>query len=110
MYKGTLQYSKLTVFLSPGFFFFFFFFLQNDVEAPAYLRTPGYAPEALGKLTSGLSVLDSEAGAERPENVRLSPLPACISRHALLGLADCPYTQTASGSSHASGGGSGVKM
>ena len=36
MYKGAIQYSKLTVFL--------FFFLQNDVEAPAYLRTPGYAP------------------------------------------------------------------
>ena len=25
-------------------FFLFFFFWQNDVEAPAYLRTPGYAP------------------------------------------------------------------
>ena len=40
MYKGVLQYSKLTVSLSG-----FFFFLQNDVEAPAYLRTPGYAPD-----------------------------------------------------------------
>ena len=39
MYKGALQYSKLTVFL------FRFFFLQNDVEAPAYLRTPGYAAD-----------------------------------------------------------------
>ena len=27
-------------------FFFFFFFLQNDAEAPAYLRTPGYAPDS----------------------------------------------------------------
>ena len=41
MYKGALQYSKLTVFL---FRLLLFFFLQNDVEAPAYLRTPGYAP------------------------------------------------------------------
>ena len=56
-----------------------------------------YSVKALGELTSGLSVVDSEAGAERPENVRKSPLPACISRHALLGLVDCPYTQTASG-------------
>ena len=39
MYKGAIQYSKLTVFLSR------FFFWQNDVEAPAYLRTPGYAPD-----------------------------------------------------------------
>ena len=39
MYKGAIQYSKLTVSLS------LFFFLQNDVEAPAYLRTPGYAPD-----------------------------------------------------------------
>ena len=39
MYKDALYYSKLTVFLSR-----FFFFLQNDVEAAAYLRTPGYAP------------------------------------------------------------------
>ena len=47
MYKGAIQYSKLTVFLVFFFFFLFFFlfFLQNDVEAPAYLRTPGYAPE-----------------------------------------------------------------
>ena len=34
-------YRYPTVFLSR-----FFFFLQNDVEAPAYLRTPGYAPES----------------------------------------------------------------
>ena len=37
-----------TVFLSFDFLIFFLFysifFLQNDVEAPAYLRTPGYAP------------------------------------------------------------------
>ena len=44
MYKGALQYSKLTVFLS---LVFFFIFLQNDVEAPAYLRTPGYAPDSM---------------------------------------------------------------
>ena len=53
--------------------------------------------KALGKLTSGLSVVDSEAGAERPEEpslserleiVRYSSFPACINRHALFGFAD----------------------
>ena len=52
-----IQYLLIRLSLSLSFFSFsffvvvvvfvfvcFFFFLQNDVEAPAYLRTPGYAP------------------------------------------------------------------
>ena len=40
-----------------------------------------YSVKALGKLTSGLSVVDSEAGTERPENVRKA-----LSQHALAGM------------------------
>ena len=40
--------------LSFSLVFFFFFFLQNDVEAPAYLRTPGYAP---GRTKYDISLL-----------------------------------------------------
>ena len=44
-----LSLLSFSLFAFFKYFFFilfllFFFFLQNDVEAPAYLRTPGYAP------------------------------------------------------------------
>ena len=72
MYKGALQYSKLTVFLFRFFFFFFFFFLQNDVEAPVYLRTPGYAPENGHHLfynfvawSSSIQTFDARAGRKQ---------------------------------------------
>ena len=50
-YSGpNVAVGKLYCLLSFVFFKLFFiiiiiFFLQNDVEAPAYLRTPGYAPD-----------------------------------------------------------------
>ena len=58
MYQGALNFGILkSVFCiimdSLGYassrfsfpIFLPFFFLQNDVEAPAYLRTPGYVPD-----------------------------------------------------------------
>ena len=58
MYQGALNFGILKAVFSIiidslgyassrfsfPFFLPFIFFLQNDVEAPAYLRTPGYAP------------------------------------------------------------------
>ena len=66
MYQGALNFGILKAvfciiidslgyvsccFSFPFFLpFFFFFFLQNDVEAPAYLRTPGYASDFTGVI------------------------------------------------------------
>ena len=43
MYKGACTSVFKAYCLSR---LFIYFLLQNDVEAPAYLRTPGYAPES----------------------------------------------------------------